>query len=251
MKRGVLSLGLMVVLMGSACAEFESAPETDEKSLDRANNYYARGRYLQASRIYRRTVEESPDSPYRKMALLSLADSLYKNQEYFEAPLYYERFIELYPLDPTTPRAVFYLAMCYYHDSFSAVRDQTNTRRAIRAFDGFVEVYPENKLTPFAKRYKREMQKKLATSELEVARFYHRLNKNVSAIRRLQEYLEKHPNGSNVPEALYLLGDCYYHEGAHKKAATIFTILFSKYPDSEFAEKATKRAEKILEKLKG
>ena len=251
MKKAVSSfLVALMIMAGSACVAID-IKENETLSVDRANDYFARGRYSQASLIYRKAVEEKPDSPHRKATLLGLADSLYLDEEYFEATLYYERFIELYPLDPLTPRAAFYLAMCSYSNSFIAERDQTNSGKAIDTFKVFIDFYPNSPLTPTAKRFKREMENKLTESEMKIARFYHRVDRNTSAVRRLQEYLEKHPKSGNAPEALYLLGDCFYREGAEEKAATIFSIIMEKYPESEFARLAAQKAETILSGKRG
>ena len=245
MKKEVSTFLMALMLTGAACAEIDIRAK-EGVSVNRGNSLYALGRYSQAVLVYRKVVEESPDSPHRKATLLALADSLYMDEEYFEATLYYERFLELYPLDPLTPRAAFYLAMCSYSNSFIAERDQTNTERAIDTFKVFIEFYPDSPLTPTARKYKREMEARLAESELNIARFYHKIDRNMSAIRRLQGYLEKHPDSGNVPEALYLLGDCFYKEGAEVKAASIFSVLLDQYPESEFARLAAEKAEIIL-----
>lgn len=243
----VAAIAFSAALSGCVTGE-EKEISTGVTSIETANALFAKGHYTQASRIYRRVLEEEPDYPARKQLLLALADALYKDGEFFEAPLYYERFLELYPLDPLAQRAAFYYAMSVYHDSYSPDRDQTNTRKALTALKSYVEIYPKSPLAPQAKRRQREMERKLRDSEMEVARFYHKINRNSAAIRRLQSYLETYPKSPEAAEALYLLGDSFYKEGAHTKAAQIFTILLDKYPGSDYAQQGASRANKILGK---
>ncbi len=210
----------------------------DAAQVNDANNFYARERFTQATEVYRTFVEENPDSQFRGKALIGLADSLYKDRQYFEAALYYERFLELYPLDALTPRALFYLGMCSYHDSRTSDRDQTQTHKAIQFFTEFLEKYPDHSLASYAKNMVSTLNSVRTGSMMEIARFYYRINKNQSAIQRLDEYLAEYPDSEEAPEAMFLLGDCYYREQSFKRAAGVFTRLIKKYPENKYATRA-------------
>ncbi|VAX21565.1 hypothetical protein MNBD_NITROSPINAE02-871 [hydrothermal vent metagenome] len=212
---------------------------------NRANGFYAKERFQQATNAYRLFVEQNPDSPYRRTSIIGLADSSYKEEDYFTAILYYERFLELYPIDKLTPRAVFYLGMSHYNDSHSPDRDQTPSFRAKETFAMFLERFPDHPLTPFAKKYKGEMEARIAQSEMEIIRFYSRVNQNHSAVIRLKEYIEAHPDSAEMPEAMFLLGKSYYDEQSYKKAAMVFTAVIEKYPKSDFASQAANLAKTL------
>ncbi len=212
---------------------------------NKANGFYAKERFQQATDSYRLFVEQNPDSPYRRTSIIGLADSSYKDQDYFTAILYYERFLELYPIDKLTPRAVFYLGMSHYNDSHDPDRDQTPSFRAKETFEMFLERFPDHPLSPFAKKYKGEMEARIAQSEMEIVRFYSRVNQHNSAVIRLKEYIEAHPDSAAMPEAMFLLGKSYYKEQAYKKAAMVFTAVIEKYPDSSFASQAADLAKKL------
>lgn len=215
----------------------------DAAKVNDANHFYARERFTQATEEYRKFIEENPDSTFRGKAIIGLADSLYKDKQYFESALYYERFLELYPLDDLTPRALFYLGMCSFHDATTADRDQTQTHKAVELFDEFLSKYPNHQLAGYAKNMNLKMKAIRTNSIMEVARFYHRVNKNQSAIQRLKAYLAKYPNSSAAPEAMFLLGSCYYREQAFRKAAKTFTKLIKKYPEDLYAQKAVSIAD--------
>jgi len=244
MKKTFAAIFAAVSILAGGCAKKELT-QPDAKLIDQANNYYSRDRFTQATESYRKSIEKNPDSPFRKAAILGLADSLYKDKSYFEAELYYERFVELYPMDPLKPRAAFYDGMCYYHDSHASDRDQTQTKKAMDIFNDFVKDYPDHPLAPYARTFAAEMRSTLAGSVLEIARFYHRVNKPHSAIGRLEEFLKTYQDTKDAPEAMYLLGDCYFREQSYKKAAIAFTDLIKKYPGSEYATMAAAQAESI------
>jgi outer membrane protein assembly factor BamD len=243
-------IAAIAVAAVSACASSQmDVAQPDAMLMDNANNFYSRGRYAQAVDLYRKSVEHNPDSPHRKGAALGLADALYKEKEYFEAALYYERFVELYPLDPATPRAYFYLAMCSYNDVRSPDRDQANTKKAKEAFTRFAEKYPNHLLTPFAKKFTGEMVSRQIESEMEVIRFYHRVNKNQAVIWRVTDHIKQYPSSPFMEEAQFLLGECYYREQLYKEAASVFIALIGKNPAGAYSADATKLAENI--KLQG
>ncbi|MBI4828790.1 MAG: outer membrane protein assembly factor BamD [Nitrospinae bacterium] len=238
-------LPLLALAAASACQSAPEAPSPDSQLVNKANESYADERFTQAAERYRQINDEHPDSPYLRLALLGLADSLYKDTEYVEASLYYERFIQLYPLDPLTPRALFYQGMSAYLDTSTSDRDQTNTLKSIELFNSFLAAYPAHPLAPLARERKGNMESQFAESHLEVARFYYRINQNNAALIRLREFMQAYPASPLMPEALFLMGDCYYREQAYKEAGRAFISLMENYPSSEYAPQAARLAETL------
>ena len=124
-------------------------------------------------------------------------------------------------------------------------RDQTNTSKTLDALEILLQQYPKHTLVPYAKTKKTDMELLRSESMLDIARFYRRINRNQSAITRLKEFMKLYPDSSEAPEALYLLADCYKAEQSFKKAALAYTGLLEKYPNSEYASKASTEAQKL------
>ena len=243
---GALALGLALL---AACAETKMELQaSDVLLLNKANNFYARQRFNQATASYRKLTEEYPDSNHRKPALIGLADSLYKEGQFDEANLYYERFVELYPMDHLTSRALFYYAMTQMMMTSNPERNQAKTRAAISSFSEFIERYPDNQLSVQADWYKKEMERMLSNSKIEVARFYYRTGKNGAAINRLKEFLAEYPGSPDAPEAMYLLGGCFMREQAYREAAEVFTALIGAHQDTKWAAMARADAGKLMVK---
>ena len=190
-----------IAMLASGCmtAEHELVAD-DTLLLDRANSFFARERFAQASESYNKLVNEFPDSIYRKAGLIGLADSMYKEGRFEEANLYYERFVELYPLDTLTPRAWFYFGMCHLMITSTPDRSQRESLEAIDVFTDFLRRYPDHELAPTAKWYRKQMEGMIEESKLEVARFYHRTNKNGATIARLKDFLEEYRESDKAPE---------------------------------------------------
>jgi len=236
---------LIIISLGMGACATENKVSLDAVTANKANNFYARERFTQAAEVYHKAVDENPDSPYLKMSLLGMADAYYKDKDYLMGSIYYERFIELYPLDPKTARAVFYNGVCYYNEALDPDRDQENTRKAIENFGRLEKDFPHSSFVPYGRKMKKEMLGSLDTAEIEVIRFYHRVNKNMAAIRRVQAFLEAKPESPYAAEAMFILGDSYQREQAYRKAAGVYTYLIKKYPTSEFTDSAIARADKL------
>lgn len=245
MKLSRTLIAVFAAVSISSCASGPDVAQPDAMLIDNANNFFSRGRFSQSVELYRKSVEQNPDSPFRKGAAIGLADSLYKEKEFFEAALYYERFTELYPLDPITPRAYFYKAMCHYSDVRSPDRDQTNTKKAKEAFETFIRKYPNHNLATVAKKLAGEMNDHLIDSEMDVIRYYHRASRNQGAIWRIKDHIQKYPASPHTEEALFIMGECYYREQAYKEAASTFIALIEKNPKGEFSTKAAELAKEI------
>jgi TolA-binding protein len=93
------------------------------------------------------------------------------------------------------------------------------------------------------------MESRLIESEMEVIRFYHSVNKNQAAIRRIREHIKQYPASPFLEEAQFILGECYYREQSYKEAASVFIALIEKNPAGAYSANATKLAQTI--KLQG
>ncbi|MDH5637561.1 MAG: hypothetical protein OEZ04_03640, partial [Nitrospinota bacterium] len=78
-----LVLAFLLLTGISGCVQTRVEMVTDDsRLLERANNFYARQRFNQATESYRKVMDEYPDSKYRKVAVIGLADSLYKEGQF-------------------------------------------------------------------------------------------------------------------------------------------------------------------------
>lgn len=235
---------LIFVITFSACSSVEIM-EPDAVTTNRANHSYAKSDFGQAAEVYRRLIEKNPDSRYRKMAYIGIADAFYKDKSYIEAQIYYDQFIEQFPLDRLTNRALFYNGMCYYLDVTTSDRDQASAKKGIELFKKYERQYPGLPLAPFAKTYRVKLESIVTESEIGIVRFYYKVDKSMSAIRRLQDFILEYPDSEFMPEALFMLGDSFLREQSYRKSAVAFDQLIRKYPDSHFARMAISKAERI------
>jgi TolA-binding protein len=89
-----------------------------------------------------------------------------------------------------------------------------------------------------------ELEKE-ALHNLEVAQFYIKKKKWTAARSRLQEIVAKNPNFSAIPEVYFLLGEVYVKTNERDLAAELYARVVEEFPQSEFAEKARARMQKL------
>lgn len=228
MKKSAIYFLLAAALIFSACATPEKKLAT-LRSFDKANAFYANGKFDPALKRYQSILDESPDSPFRIHALLGVADSYFMQKEYYLAVPMYQRFIELYPLDDRTPHAAFYEGMSYYFDLFKMERDQTNAENGLKAFKKFTAEYPNHAATPFAKEKTAELEERLAENLYLIAEFYYGIDAFGACIGRVDDLLMKYPGSRFIPGALLLKGKAYGEEEAFKKAEKVFAYVSTEY----------------------
>ncbi|MFQ5431249.1 MAG: outer membrane protein assembly factor BamD [Nitrospinota bacterium] len=244
MRKNKASVVLLAALILSACATPEKKLET-LKSFNKANLFYAKGKYDPAQKRYQSLLDAEPDSPFRIHALLGVADSYFMQKEYYLAVPMYQRFIELYPLDDRTPHAAFYEGMSYYLDLFKMERDQTNAREGLKAFKKFVTTYPNHAAVPFAREKIIELEERLAKTVYLIAKFYYGIDAFGACIGRVDDLLLEYPNSRFVPDALLLKGMSYVEEEAFKKAEEVFAQVSSEYPETSAGNSAKSKLKKL------
>ena len=107
-----------------------------------------------------------------------------------------------------------------YQSAFALVR-QKQFAEALKAFDRFIELYPDSARLPNAWYWKGEVN--LAEQQLDPAK------------AAFEHVLKKYPEHRKASDASYKLGVIYHQMGDQAKADEMFTGTISRYPDSSAA----------------
>ena len=115
-----------------------------EAKLKMANDLYLKKKYDKAIPVYEQLLtvlkgQKNVDDIYFKYA-----ESYYLNGSYELGAFYLRSFYNTYPSSENTEQAAFDEAMCYLKQSPRYSLEQTNTQKAIDAFQEFVNRYPKS-----------------------------------------------------------------------------------------------------------
>lgn len=249
-KAIAVSLSSIVVLLFSLVVLSSCASTSEGDSLSRfdVSELYHRGTlkyqdayYMEAEESFKAIVESYPLSPEAVLAQLALADIYYATEKYEDASSYYTIFHALHPAHPRAHYALFQKGMSHFKGVVGVDRDQTETRKALMAFDDFISVYPDSIYVEKVLELKLFLRKRLAESELYVGRYYFKRKNYKGALLRLGGILERYPDVGLNDKVLYYIGESYAHLGERELAEEAYGVLVAEYPESPFIIHAQKK----------
>jgi outer membrane protein assembly factor BamD len=252
MRRFAFSTVIAALLLTfSACA-----PQTVVPPAKQASVYFQEGEKFFEQRLYQDAIaswEKVRDSYYspelNTLAELKIAETYFLAEQYIEAAAAYEAFLKNHPDHPKVKEVLFQLGLSYLRQMNAKDQDQTVTRQALAAFQTLQQRFPEKPGKPDpqlqeAKVYIDRCLNQLAAHEVEVGRYYLKVEKYNAAINRLEGVFKKYPNYYDRAEAYYLLGQAYLLAGEKAKASEAFNTLFNQFPQSEYILASQKFIEK-------
>lgn len=240
-----LFLLLFFALLLNACSPGHSLTEgSTERHFVEGEEALEKGLYEEALASWENVRDSYYSAELTMLAELKIAETYYLAERYAEAASAYDDFIRQYPGDERKAAATYWLGMSYYNQMLDYDQDQTSTLNALAVFKDLLRLYPEernkNEILPMIQRCKNQ----LAAHEVYVGRFYLRSKFYPSAVKRLEDVLQKYPDYPKHDEAYFYLISTYLELEDKPKAEEIFSLLAKSFPGSPYIEKAQKKLEK-------
>ena len=241
---------VLVAVVAGACASGgpkkppAGMPDPDKFLFDRGNENLQKHRWTVAREYFRQLVDSYPQSPYRADAKLGVGDTFMgeKSAEaYVLAINEYREFLNFYPTSKRAHYAQFQLAMAHFRQMKSAMRDQSETRDAIREFETYISKYADQPLFKEAQQHLREAKDRLDEWDLGVAEHYYRIKWYPGAIGRLVPMLKSDPEFTSRDKAYYLLASSYEKVKQPANALPLYERLVKEFEQSDYLEKAKAR----------
>ena len=218
--------------------------EPDKFLFDRGTDNLNRKRWIVAREYFRQLVDSYPQSPYRADAKLGIGDTFLGErspESYVLGINEFREFLNFYPTHKRAHYAQYKLAMAHFYQMKSPMRDQTETRDAIRELQVYVTKYADQPLIDEAKQKLREAKDRLDEWELGVAEHYYRIKWYPGTVNRLEPLLKSDPEFTGRDKAYYLLASSYEKGRLPAKALPIYERLVNEFEQSEYLELAKKR----------
>ena len=131
-----------------------------------------------------------------------ISDSYFQTENYAMSSYYFTKFITNYPESSKVQEAAYLSAKSYYLAAPVYSRDQEDTYKALTAYQGFIDKYPQSELIEEANQDYAELNRKLQFKDFEIARLYYHREKYASAIQAFETFNEDHL-GSEFKEETY------------------------------------------------
>jgi outer membrane protein assembly factor BamD len=201
-----------LIVVGCA-AGMPSIPNTPDDIIKKGDRYYERGRYFQASELYKAFLARHAGHDRSDYAQFMVAECLFDDEQYALAAVEYRLLITNYGYSEYVDDGYFKEALCNYRQSPKPGLDQTKTLEALSQFEQFVRVFGDSPKVGEAQKYISEIHEKLAHKDLENAKYYFGRKRYISAIIYLDKIIDNYPDNSYWVEAKYLKAKALYRRG--------------------------------------
>ncbi|MCH4897030.1 MAG: outer membrane protein assembly factor BamD [Marinifilaceae bacterium] len=259
--RNIICALLISLFALTSCSEYQKLLKSKDykKMYKKAVEYYKQKDYTRSYSLFEhvRTVFRGTN----RAPIISYYSSycMYGQGYYGMAGDLFDDLVKSFPSSSFVEEGMYMRAYCYYLSSPTYMLDQSDTQKAIDAFDLFINHYPYSSKVVKANKYIDEMRDKLAYKEYYGARSYYDREKYQAAIVSLLNCLKDYPESKHREEVLYLLF-CSRYEiarnsveekmlGRYNEAKEEYLTFIDEFPKSEFAsemERKYLRIEKYL-----
>jgi outer membrane protein assembly factor BamD len=239
---------LFLIFVGCGSSKDSTALTPDER-WERAQSAFINEDYLDAIEDLKIITLQFQGSGYGDSAQMMLAESYYRRKEYILAQYEFENLIRSRAGSKLLPRARYKLGMCFYRLSSQSSLDQQNTRRAIDAFQTYIEYSPADSLVPDVEGKIRELNNKLAEREFTIAELYMTMEYYRAAVIYYDVVLEKFHDSDLADDAQLGKARAMFMRKKYPEARDEITRYLTRYPSSDRRGEGEKLQKDIETKL--
>lgn len=177
MKKNIILTITALLLLTSCAKEFNAVyKSTDyEYKYEFAKECYVRGKYTQASTLLGDVVTMFKGTDNAQESLFLYGMALYKSMDYEAASEVFKRYCTTYPRGLYTEMAYFYAGESLYESTPEPRLDQSPTMAAIKAYQDYLDIYPNAIMKDRTHERLLELQDKLVDKEYHNAKLYYNL----------------------------------------------------------------------------
>tara|TARA_X000000368_G_C23058364_1_gene725279 strand:- start:3396 stop:4205 length:810 start_codon:yes stop_codon:yes gene_type:complete len=204
--RNLLKILLITVTL-VACGEYQRVLKSDDYNLkyDKAVSYYENSDYNRAmplfnelSTVMKGTAKIQEINFYYAYCNYSIGDNLL-------AAYLFRNYTINFPNSKHTEECAYMGAYCYYNEAPVYSLDATNTHRAIKELQSFIDRYPTSIRVAECNELIDELRAKLSLKAFENAKQYYTTSDYKSAIISLDNVLIDFPSFNNREEVHFLI----------------------------------------------
>ena len=198
---------LLIVLLLNSCGKYQKVLRSDDYNYkyQQAVAYYEDGDYNRAMPLFDElsTVMKGTD----KIQEISFyyAYCNYSTGDNLMAAYLFRNYTINFPNSKHTEECAYMGAYCYYNEAPAYSLDPTNTYRAIKELQSFVDRYPASDRNPQCNELIDELRNKLSLKAFENAKQYYTTSNYKSAIVALDNVLINYPSFNNREEVHFLI----------------------------------------------
>lgn len=226
---------------------------------------YEAKQYSKALRLFEIITPSYRGKPQMERIQFMVAQSNFNEKNYTLSGYYFDRFTKNYPKSSKKEEASYLSAYSYKLASPIHSLDQTDTNKALAAFQGFINDYPNSDRIEEANNHYKELRLKLEKKAFEIGKTYYRtaitdFRNYEAAIVVFDNLISDYLGTTLKEEALYYRLKAYHDlvlvsSDVRKQeridaAIGAYDKLKRNYPSSKFLSDSDKMLNKIKEQQK-
>ena len=216
---------------------------------------YESKKYAKSLRLFEKIIPKYRGKPQMERIQFMVAQSNFNTSNYNLAGYHFDRFTKNYPKSSKKEEAAFLSAHSYKLASPRFSLDPVDTKKALNAFQSFINTYPTSSRIEEANNHYKEIRYKLQKKDFEIAKTYYRtaeydLRNYKAAIQAFDNLLGDYLGSEFKEEALF-----YRLKAAHdlvlkstqrkkkeriKDAKKAYTKLKRNFPNSKYLYESNK-----------
>jgi len=199
---------LIVFLLNTSCkTKFEKIRISNdpERILKEAHAYFDAEDYYKAQTLYELAIPAFRGKLEAEKIFFNYAYTHYHTKQYMLSSHYFKNFANTFGNSPKKEEADFMSAFSHYEMSPSHNLDQSESDKAIDAFQLFMNTYPQSERVEECNRLITEMRAKMEEKAYEEGKLYFDLKRYSSATTSLANMLKDFPETDKAAEVRYLI----------------------------------------------
>ncbi len=213
--------------------------------------YYEKGKYDKAVELLESVQKLYAGSPQLERIDYLIADSRFRNRDYALAAYGFKRFYKSFPRSVKAEKATYLAAVCDDEQSPYFELDQTPTKKAIEAYQYFIDTYPNSDSAAVADRRIGALREKLERKRFAIADLYFKMMNYRAAEVAIENFLDDYPDTVFRQEAMEKLFESSYElamksipslkEERLVESQTAYRRLIKRFPQTPLRRKADQR----------
>lgn len=263
MKKICAFVNILVVLyILISCSGYEKLLKSNDFNLKykKAFEYYFKGDYSKASTLFDQIAPYYRGTSKADSVFFYQAMSTFKQNDFILAGEYFRNFVGTYNKSQFIEDAYYYVGLCHYMESPRPELDQTETQKAIEAFNLFLVKFPSSKYKEKVQSLIKELHEKLVEKSYLSAKLYYDLEDYKAAIISLNNSLMEYPESKYREEIQYLLFKSKYLLAVNsieskkaerfQEAVDEYFSFISEFPESKYKKEVQKMYNESLKYIK-
>ncbi|NNM95022.1 MAG: outer membrane protein assembly factor BamD [Bacteroidia bacterium] len=238
------------MLLASCNSDFQKIKKSSDPTakFNAAIAYYKADSYLKALPLFEELLSVYRGTDKAQDVTYYYAYTNYRLEDYVMAQYYFAQYYHSYPHTPRAEECDFMRAFCEYMLSPVYSLDQTDTQKAMEAFQSFVDDFPNSVHVKESNKYIDLLRAKLEKKYFEIAKQYYTIESYNAAGVALKNYIKAYPDSKYCEEASYIIIEAEYKYAANsvikerperlQKVLDDYANFVVNYPKSEYLKNA-------------